>query len=64
MLVDQRTELIHVPLNTGLSSGQGQLELANSSLSEAAVLGFEVGMSWERPDLLREYSARRKLCLR
>lgn len=37
MLVDQRTENVHVPLNA-LSSTH-KLELANSSLSEMAVLG-------------------------
>ncbi|KAI0290142.1 dehydrogenase E1 and transketolase domain-containing protein 1 [Russula brevipes] len=56
MLVDQKTESISVPLNTALAA-QGKLELANSSLSELAVLGFEYGMSWERPDLLPIWEA-------
>jgi len=43
MLVDQKTESVVVPLNTALSS-QGKLELANSSLSELAVLG--VSFRW------------------
>lgn len=38
MLVDQRTEGVVVPLNLALDNG-GRLELANSSLSEMAVLG-------------------------
>ena len=57
MLVDQETEEVHIPLND-LSSTfpepqkQGKLEIANSSLSELAVLGFEFGMSWETPNRL------------
>ena len=31
---------------------QGKIEVANSSLSELAVLGFEFGMSWENPQML------------
>ena len=50
MLVDQRTEAVTVPLNN--MSTSTKLELANSSLSEMAVLGFEYGMSWENPRLL------------
>ena len=38
MLVDQRTEGVVVPLNLALDCS-GKLELANSSLSEMAVLG-------------------------
>ena len=38
MLVDQRTEGVAVPLNLALEC-EGRLELANSSLSEMAVLG-------------------------
>ncbi len=38
MLVDQRTEGVVVPLNLALERC-GRLELANSSLSEMAVLG-------------------------
>lgn len=38
MLVDQRTEGVVVPLNLALEC-EGRLELANSSLSEMAVLG-------------------------
>ncbi|OBZ67945.1 putative 2-oxoglutarate dehydrogenase E1 component DHKTD1, mitochondrial [Grifola frondosa] len=42
MLVDQTTEGVVVPLNAALDC-DGRLELANSSLSEMAVLGFEYG---------------------
>jgi probable 2-oxoglutarate dehydrogenase E1 component DHKTD1 len=38
MLVNQKTEGVIVPLNDELGA-QGKLELANSSLSEFAVLG-------------------------
>jgi hypothetical protein len=40
MLVDQRTENVYVPLNA--LSQTHKLELANSSLSEMAVLGVSV----------------------
>lgn len=56
MLVDQRTEGVVVPLNLALEC-EGRLELANSSLSEMAVLGFEYGVSWEKPDLLPIWEA-------
>ncbi|KAG8904913.1 hypothetical protein FRB99_001011 [Tulasnella sp. 403] len=55
MLVDQETEKVVVPLNT--LSQDRRLELANSSLSEMAVLGFEYGVSWERPDILPIWEA-------
>ncbi|KIY53250.1 dehydrogenase E1 and transketolase domain-containing protein 1 [Fistulina hepatica ATCC 64428] len=56
MLVDQKTEQVIVPLNDRLAA-PGKLELANSSLSEFAVLGFEYGVSWERPTLLPIWEA-------
>ncbi|KAF7298919.1 2-oxoglutarate dehydrogenase E1 component mitochondrial [Mycena indigotica] len=56
MLVNQKTEGVIVPLNETLGSS-GKLELANSSLSEMAVLGFEYGASWERPNLLPIWEA-------
>ncbi|KAF7299554.1 2-oxoglutarate dehydrogenase E1 component mitochondrial [Mycena chlorophos] len=56
MLVNQKTEGVVVPLNETLDSS-GKLELANSSLSEMAVLGFEYGASWERPNLLPIWEA-------
>ncbi|KAJ8482385.1 hypothetical protein ONZ45_g14964 [Pleurotus djamor] len=56
MLVNQKTEGVIVPLNDTLDA-PGKLELANSSLSEMAVLGFEYGASWERPNLLPIWEA-------
>ncbi|KAI1316028.1 hypothetical protein EDD11_010492 [Mortierella claussenii] len=56
MLVDQKTERVHIPLNA-LSETQGHLEVANSSLSELAVLGFETGMSYETPKMLNIWEA-------
>ncbi|KAF9163639.1 hypothetical protein DFQ26_002295 [Actinomortierella ambigua] len=56
MLVDQKTERVHIPLNS-LSESQGHLEVANSSLSELAVLGFEAGMSYETPKMLNIWEA-------
>ncbi len=52
MLVDQRTEGVVVPLNLALDCS-GKLELANSSLSEMAVLGVRilVYVTWfKKPD--------------
>ncbi|TRM58893.1 thiamine diphosphate-binding protein [Schizophyllum amplum] len=59
MLVDQQTEQVAVPLNDWMEAqgSAGRLELANSSLSEMAVLGFEYGASWERPSLLPIWEA-------
>lgn len=53
MLVDSENERTIIPLNA-LVPGQKQakLEIANSHLSEYAVLGFEYGVSWETPDRL------------
>jgi probable 2-oxoglutarate dehydrogenase E1 component DHKTD1 len=56
MLVCQRTERVHIPLNT-IAASQGQLEVVNSSLSEFAVLGFEYGMSLETPNRLNIWEA-------
>ncbi|KAG5644201.1 hypothetical protein DXG03_008864 [Asterophora parasitica] len=56
MLVNQQTEGVIVPLNDELKA-PGKLELANSSLSEFAVLGFEYGTSWERPNILPIWEA-------
>ncbi|CAE6425949.1 unnamed protein product [Rhizoctonia solani] len=50
MLVDQQTERVTVPLNT--LQTEKKLELANSSLSEMAILGFEYGLSWDSPNRL------------
>jgi len=54
MLVDQDTNENFVPLN-GMAEeiqGCGKLEMANSHLSEEAVMGFEYGMSVESPSNL------------
>ncbi|KAF8997053.1 dehydrogenase E1 and transketolase domain-containing protein 1 [Cyathus striatus] len=56
MFVNQKTEGVFIPLNDELNE-DGKLELANSSLSEMAVLGFEYGASWERPNLLPIWEA-------
>ncbi|KAJ7134754.1 dehydrogenase E1 and transketolase domain-containing protein 1 [Mycena epipterygia] len=56
MFVNQKNEGVVVPLNEALGA-TGKLELANSSLSEMAVLGFEYGASWERPNLLAIWEA-------
>ncbi|WWC60118.1 oxoglutarate dehydrogenase (succinyl-transferring), E1 component [Kwoniella dejecticola CBS 10117] len=57
MFVDQQTENCLIPLNENLGQDAGKLELANSSLSEMAVLGFEVGLSWSNPKLLPIWEA-------
>ena len=48
---DQMTETKYAPLNN-IKPGQAQLEVLNSPLSEAAVLGFEYGYSWADPNAL------------
>ncbi|KAJ3228002.1 hypothetical protein HDU81_006369 [Chytriomyces hyalinus] len=52
MLVDQSDEHTVIPLNHITPTQPGKLEIANSNLSEFAVLGFEVGVSWENPNRL------------
>merc|ERR1719430_1360167 len=49
MLVDQDTNEIHIPLNHMMEQQKGKLEIANSILSEEAVLGFEYGMAVDSP---------------
>ncbi|EFA05916.2 probable 2-oxoglutarate dehydrogenase E1 component DHKTD1 homolog, mitochondrial [Tribolium castaneum] len=49
MLVDQQTNHIYIPLNNLHENQGGFLEIANSILSEEAVLGYEYGMSIESP---------------
>nr|CAH0103087.1 unnamed protein product [Daphnia galeata] len=53
MLVDQQSNEIYIPMNDlGTDGTQGHLEVANSILSEEAVLAFEYGNSVGRPDAL------------
>ena len=53
MLVDQTSNEIYLPFNDLKSNSRtGKLEIANSILSEEAVLGFEYGMSVENPNNL------------
>ncbi|KAJ1983699.1 hypothetical protein H4R34_001127 [Dimargaris verticillata] len=50
MLVCQNTERVYIPLNHMANpTQQGQLEVANSHLSEMAVLGFEYGITLNSP---------------
>ncbi|KAK8735275.1 hypothetical protein OTU49_005597 [Cherax quadricarinatus] len=52
MLVDQATDEMYIPLNHMSEEQAGHIEVANSILSEEAVLGFEYGMSVESPNTL------------
>jgi hypothetical protein len=47
MLVDQTTNEIYIPLNDMLPEQTGKLEMANSILSEEAVLGISRRLSKE-----------------
>ena len=49
MLVDQKSNEIYIPLNYLDGDHVGHLEIANSPLSEEAVLGFEYGFSVDNP---------------
>ncbi len=51
VLVDQGNEAKYVPLNN-IGEGQAQLEVIDSPLSEAGVLGFEYGYSLAEPNAL------------
>jgi 2-oxoglutarate dehydrogenase E1 component len=51
VLFDQETGKTHIPL-LHLSQEQAPIEIYNSPLSEAAVLGFEYGYSLDWPDAL------------
>ncbi len=51
VLTDQESEETHVPLNA-VAPGQAQIEIINSPLSEAGVLGFEYGYSLAEPGAL------------
>ncbi|KAL5008021.1 hypothetical protein ScPMuIL_013602 [Solemya velum] len=57
MIVDQQTDEMWIPLNDMSPEQKGFLEIANSSLSEEAVLGFEYGMSLESPRNLTIWEA-------
>lgn len=52
MLVDQQTNDMYIPLNDMSHGNGGKLEIANSILSEEAVLGFEYGMAIDNPNNL------------
>ncbi|RWS20767.1 putative 2-oxoglutarate dehydrogenase E1 component DHKTD1-like protein, partial [Leptotrombidium deliense] len=47
--VDQETGELYIPLNNLSKAQSGHLEIANSILSEEAVLGYEYGMSIDSP---------------
>ncbi|CEF63085.1 Probable 2-oxoglutarate dehydrogenase E1 component DHKTD1 homolog, mitochondrial [Strongyloides ratti] len=57
MLVDQKTDEIYIPLNNMTEKQEHFIELANSLLSEEAVLGFEYGYSIENPNRLAIWEA-------
>ncbi|KAG5337672.1 DHTK1 dehydrogenase, partial [Acromyrmex charruanus] len=57
MLVDQSTGAIFIPLNSMVGNQTGKLEIANSILSEEAVLGFEYGISIASPFTLPIWEA-------
>ena len=52
MLVDQETNEMFIPLNSMKGGLGGKVEVANSILSEEAVLGFEYGMAIDNPNNL------------
>ena len=59
VLVDQQSEENYIPLHhiAGEPPVTGQFRICNSSLSEYAVLGFEVGYSLESPNALVMHEA-------
>ncbi|XP_012220785.1 2-oxoadipate dehydrogenase complex component E1 isoform X2 [Linepithema humile] len=57
MFVDQSTGATFIPLNSMVSCQVGKLEIANSILSEEAVLGFEYGVSIASPFTLPIWEA-------
>lgn len=52
MLIDQETNEMFIPLNSMKGGLGGKVEVANSILSEEAVLGFEYGMAIDNPNNL------------
>ncbi|KAJ2158562.1 hypothetical protein GGF46_003681 [Coemansia sp. RSA 552] len=56
MFVCQESERVYVPLNC-IGGVQGKIEVANSNLSELAVLGFEYGVSIQSPNVLPIWEA-------
>ncbi|XP_008214961.1 probable 2-oxoglutarate dehydrogenase E1 component DHKTD1 homolog, mitochondrial isoform X1 [Nasonia vitripennis] len=57
MLVDQSTGEMYIPLNSMVEGQTGKIELANSILSEEAVLGYEYGLSITLPNTLPIWEA-------
>src|SRR5437762_1520571 len=51
VLIDQETERSYLPLNN-IRPGQAEIEVIDSPLSEAGVLGFEYGFSLAEPKAL------------
>jgi 2-oxoglutarate dehydrogenase E1 component len=51
VLIDQTTQNEYIPLNN-IAAGQAQIEIYNSLLSEAGVLGFEYGYTLADPQTL------------
>ncbi|XP_049870950.1 probable 2-oxoglutarate dehydrogenase E1 component DHKTD1 homolog, mitochondrial [Pectinophora gossypiella] len=52
MLIDQQTNRMHIPLNNMREDQKGYLEVANTILSEEAVLAYEYGMAYDNPEHL------------
>ncbi len=56
VLIDQETGVPYLPLNS-IKSGQAEIEIVDSLLSEFAVLGFELGYSLADPNALVMWEA-------